>query len=126
MSGSSQWVADSMTHPSPGLDRQRVPNADGQVARAGDQSRAVRAPGDGVYVVGVAAELGDFLAARHVDQAQRVIVATDSQSRAVGAEGDPIDFGAEWESGNGACPRLSQRRTVESSELDAISLPSKL
>ena len=57
----------------PFLGRQRIPHAHSRVAGAGDEPGAVRAPGDGVDVVGVAAQLGDLLAAGDVEKADTAV-----------------------------------------------------
>src|SRR5207247_504209 len=70
----------------PLLGRQRIPDAHREVAGAGDQPGAVGTPGDGVDVVGVAAQLGNLLAAGDVEQANGVVAAAGGQPRAVRAE----------------------------------------
>src|SRR5262245_2648124 len=75
--------------PLPG--RQRIPHADGEVTGSGDEPGTVRAPGDGVDVVGIAAQLGDLLAAGDVEQADSAVAAAGGQPRAVGAERHAVD-----------------------------------
>src|SRR5436305_360472 len=67
----------------------------GDDAGAGDEPGTVGAPGDGVDVVGVAAELGDLLARSDIDQADGVIAAAGGQTCAVGAERHAVDNAAQ-------------------------------
>ena len=75
----------------PFLHRQRIPDAHREVAGAGDQAGAVGAPGDGVDIVAVPAQLGDFLTGGDVEQADGVVTAACGQPRAVGAERHAVD-----------------------------------
>src|SRR5262245_489942 len=81
----------------PLLGRQGVPDAYRGVAGAGDQPRAIRAPGHGMDVSLMAAQLGHFLVRRQVPQADGVIRTRGRQARAVRAEGHLVDVAAVLE-----------------------------
>ena len=71
-----------------------VPNAHGGISRARDELGAVRAEGDGVHIIGVAAQLGDPLVRFQVPQADRIVLATDRQASPIGAEGRGVNCGS--------------------------------